>query len=419
MKDKDHSIPVAPKNWWLLLQAGSLLTAANFTASLGQYLFQVMMGRMLPLPEFGFLNSTLGLVLLMGIPLAATSQAIVYYLAHHHARDNRAELAAWEESSQRLLRRLTWWISVAAVLLIWPLTDFFNFPRHSLMLLALACIPINLWSVLGNAWCAGYSRFHLLSVLIFGGVVVRLATGYLGVLVRPLAEAGVAATFCSAWVLAGVFLFRPRAQVPPSAKTPWNRDFFIYLTASFFVCLSNFVFLQADQLIAQRHLGGNQLGLYTTAGLLGRAIVWGSIPFLTVFFTKRSGQRRTERPLMNLLLVYLGLLVTGATLVVLLREPLVHLFLDRSEPQVMKLVEHFAIAMLPVGILQAMGFYYLSAARLPECFVYGLCGLLQALLLILYGKTADMLVALIFGGSLITVLLMGCITLVRWSRRQP
>jgi hypothetical protein len=30
-----------------------------------------------------------------------------------------------------------------------------------------------------------------------------------------------------------------------------------------------------------------------------------------------------------------------------------------------------------------------------------------------------MLVALIFGGSLITVLLMGCITLVRWGRRLP
>ena len=312
-------------------------------------------------------------------------------------------------------------ISILAVLLIWPLRDFLNFPRYSLMVLALACIPINLWSVLGNAWCAGYSRFHLLSALIFGGVLVRLVTGYLGALFQPLAEAGVAATFFSAWVLAGAFLFRRRPRTPASApaRAPWDREFFVYLTASFFVCLANFVFLQADQIIAQRHLEGNRLGLYTAAGLLGRAIVWGSVPFLTVFFTKRSGQKRTERPLINLLLVYLGLLVTGATMVMLLRQPLVHVFLERPDPLVIKLVERFAVAMVPVGILQAMGFYYLSAARLPECFVYGFCGIVQAILLLLYGKTAEMLVTLIFGGSLITVLLMGCITLVRWGRRQP
>src|SRR5271163_2193992 len=114
-----------PPAW---LSDGLLLTAANFVAALGNYLFQALMRRHLPWSEFGYLNATLSLILFAGVPLTAASQTLTHHLAQIGAGEKRDLLQA---ASLKLLRRLTWILFAVCLLLLYPVTGFLHFPRMS------------------------------------------------------------------------------------------------------------------------------------------------------------------------------------------------------------------------------------------------------------------------------------------------
>jgi O-antigen/teichoic acid export membrane protein len=401
-----------------IAETGGLLTVANFVASVGQYIFQILMGHQLPLEEYGIMNSTLYLVLFVGVPLTAVGQSLAYFLARHHANEDTNRLANLQASGQMLLRRMTWIICIVAVIVIKPLTDFLHFPRLSLSIAALACVPIALWQLVANSWCAGLSKFKLLSVLLFVTVFVRLAAGLTLAHFFPVAEAGIWATFLMFWVIASVVIFHKPEPVDEQTNELRSKEFYRYLVAAMAVCFANFLFVQGDQIVAQRYVKGDILGIYTAAGQLGRAIVWGALPFLTVFFTKRAGAERTTRQTGALLGLFLGLAATGAVMLFFLKSVLMHVFIKTSSVESLNLVNHFSIGMFLVAGVHALGYYFLASGRLKSCLVIGAGGMLHAVTLVLYGKNPEMLVFLIQINAMLTLFLGGLVAITSWSRRH-
>lgn len=416
-----EAIPCQKKTGHLvLIRDGMILTVANLIAAFGNYLFQAMMGRHLSLAEFGYLNSSFGLISFAGVPLTAASQAVAHHLARLSAEGKEEALADVQAKSLKFLRHLTWMIFAASVVLLHPVATFFRFPRMSLAWMALAWVPVNLWAVLGQGWCAGFSRFRLLSGLLISSAVARLVAGYLIVQFFPKAEAGVAANIIAALVLAAVAVFNPHHGTSSKLReSVFDSDTVQYGLASLAVCLGLFAFLQGDQVIAQRHFPGELLGRYTAAGLLGRAIVWGALPVLTVYFTNRSEQEHGTKASGNLLWSYLALLGCGSLFLIIFSKPLLYIFLKRSDPDMVHLMGNFAVVMIPIGILQAMGNYYLAARRKWECFLFGLGGVFHLGLLTWAGRTPALMITLMFGSSLGVILFMAAAALVLWSRSRP
>lgn len=408
-----------------LLHAGFWLTAINFIACIGHFFYQFYMTRVLTLSELAAFNTTLSLVNLMVVPLAAASQSITHDLAWHHAKDNKKELLHLQVACQKLLRRMTWILSIVALVLIQPLTVFFNFPRVSLMVVALACVPITMWSLLGSVWCAGLSRFKLLAGLNFGTMLVRIAAGMTMVYFLPKAESAVAATFVAGWVLASVVIFQrpPQEESTEPVESPWNREFIVYLGAALFVGLANFIYCFIDQLIAQRYLDGDELGLYVAAGLLARAVFWGSQPLLVVYFTQRSGREHSTRGSIGLWLIYVAVVVVGVIMLVLLKEPLCRLLLGPNKihelQPMLAILKQFTLVVLPVGILQGLGFYYLAAERIFESYLFGILGLAYCTVLIVFGRTVELMLSLMFGGAVASLLVLLLVAIIRWGRSKP
>jgi hypothetical protein len=407
-----------------LLNAGFWLTAVNFIACLGHFAYQLIMAKQLDAAEFTAFNTTLALVTLLGVPLAAASQAITHDLAWHHANDNQLELQSLQIACQKLLRRLTWILSIAALMFIHPLTTFFNFSRGSLALVALACVPITLWSLIGSVWCAGLSRFKLLAGLNFGTMVVRVAAGMVMVYFFPKAEAAVGATFVAGWVLASVVIFHRTPKEEKGLKSPWTKAFGIYLGASLLVGLGNFIYCFSDQLVAQRNIEGYALDAYVKAGLLARAVFWGSQPLLVVYFTQRSGKSHSTRGAIGLWLIYVVVVIIGVGMLLLLRKPLCHLLLRNAEevtvllPSMLSDLKRFSLVVLPVGILQGLGYYYLASEKLVESYLFGFVSLSYFAVLLVFGRSIEMLLSLMFGGAVISLLVMAIAAVIRYGRNH-
>ena len=399
------------------LSDGMILTAANLLGAIANYLFQAVMRRHLSWSEFGYLNATIGLIMFAGVPLTAASQTVTHHLALVGATGDTERMQRLQATSLKFLRHLTWVLFAISLVLLYPVADFLHF-RSSLAWVALLCIPVNLWSILGGAWCAGLSRFRLYAFLLIMAGVVRLAAGTIIVKFYPWAEAGIYATILSGIVLASVVALSPHHGTEARLRQSlFDRDLIIYGLAAFAVSFATFVFLQGDQVIAQRHFSGDELGRYSGAGLLGRAIVWASLPVLIVYFTRRSGHDPAHKSPDHLLWAYLALVGIGAILLILLKVPLLYLLLGtHDDPELAAMTTQFALTMVPIGILQAMGYHYLASRRIPECLVFGGCGLVYLVLLAVYGRTSTLMLDWMAGAASASIVVLGAMAL---ARRTP
>ena len=367
-----------------LWRSGMILSAAGLLAGLGNYAFQAIIGRGLDKAEFGYVNSTLGFIALLGLPLAIASTSVTHYIAHFRATGDEVRLQGLLSGCRTFLFRLTLAGSVAAALLVKPLSSFFHFPRQGLMLVALCCALAGLWGAFVNTLCQGLGWFGRLACITLVMIVLRLSVGTVMVIKYPVAEAGVLASGVA--LLAYLMWLRWRKELVrrSDSVSPWNLEFVQYLAVGAASAVGGYCFTQGDVLVAQRNFSGRDLGLYTAAGLLGRALPMVVGPMLTVLFTSRSGHRTDSalREQLKLLGLYAAGLAAGAAGLLLLRDFWVRLIFGTYTPEAAAMVSRLAITMAFVGLLQAVGMWALASRWLKVALLYGASGLVYWLVLL-------------------------------------
>ena len=149
-------------------------------------------------------------------------------------------------------------------------------------------------------------------------------------------------------------------------------------------------------MVAQRNFSGRDLGFYTAAGLLGRALPMVVAPMLTVLFTSRSGHR-TESALheqLRLLGLYATGLASGVAGLLLLRDFWVGLIFGKYTPEAAAMVSRLALTMAFVGLMQAVGMWALASRWLKVALLYGASGLVYWLVLLAWGRSPPVLLQL-------------------------
>lgn len=385
------SVPATTPARGQLLRSGLLLAIAGLVTGFGNYAFQAIMGRQLSTLEYGYMNTTLGLVSLLSLPLLISSNAVTHYIAHFRAQGNEAGLAGLLLGCRRFLLRLTIVGSVAAIVLVKPLADFFRFPRASLLLVAVVCVIAGLWGTFAVTLCQGMSWFRRLALIGVAGVALRLAYGWLSTLKFPLAEAAASASAVALLANLALLYWRRELIWQGHRESPWHWDFASYLLAAAACVGGGYCFTQGDLLVAQRYLDGDTLGHYTAAGVLARALPMVVGPLLTVLFTSRSGHRKGSvvREQFRLLGLYaLGLLV-GAGMLTLLRDFCVRLLFGTYTPEAAAMVGRLAVTMLFVGLLQGLGLWALASRWTRVTLVYGVVGVGYWLTLLGWGTSLE------------------------------
>lgn len=394
-----------PKLW----QSGMLFTAASLVAGVLNYAFQGVIGRQLPLAEYGLVNGVLGFVGLFGLPLAAIRQATVHHIAQFKAAGDEARLRGLFLGGERLLLKSTLLGCLVALVLVQPLGSFFNIPRFSLGVVALIAVFTNLWLEFGNAIFFGMAWFGRLAWIIVCCAFLRVVFGLIGTKVWVAAEPAVLASSAYLVVFAALFLWRHQIGQPGIKPIrPSGREFTTYALACMAFVFGQYAFLQGDLLVAQRHISGDDLGRYTGAGQLGRALVFLVSPFLMVLFQARSAHRHREalKDQVGLLLLYGMALAGGAVFITLLRGTLAGLIFGRADTGAEELVGRFTAAMVAVGIVQAIGTWALASRWFKITYLFGGLGAAYWTMLLFVGRSPmALLSAMLLWSSLAAVVL--------------
>jgi len=382
--------PVVPRHR-RLWQSGVLLSAAGFLAGLGNYAFQGLIGRQLDRAEYGYVNATLSFVGLLSLPLLIASTAITHYIAHFRASGDETRLQSLLDGCKKLLLRLTMGGCLLAIVVVKPLSDFFNFPRGSLMLTALLCVLAGLWGAYGAGLCQGLAWFKRLAAISLLAAALRILFGWVATRQYAWAEAGVAASGFAVLSNLVLLYWRNELRGTGHALSPWTKELGQYLLVGAASVGGGYCFMQGDLLVAQRYFAGEELGTYSAAGLLGRALPMVVAPMLTVLFTSRSGHRAggALREQLRLLGLYSAGLGFGVVGLLVLRGFFVVLIFGKPAPEAADMVGAFAVTMALVGLIQALGMWALASRWFKVALLYGGLGLAYWLVLFALGKTPE------------------------------
>jgi hypothetical protein len=389
--------------------------------------------------EFGTLNTALAVIGLMTVPIWAINQSFTHYLTRHHAPDQAARIDSLRASALIATETFGWiWggLCLVLVFLILPLLDL---PRFSLQLFTLMNVLVAVGGVISCAVCERGNRLHLWAALLVGATVARVLAGAGLAAEEPWAESGLAA-----FLLAGFILLTPALQVRDTdnaarwaaCRAMWDRDFLLCLGATFSVLLALFLFANTDRIVAQSWMTTSpgfislyDFDAYQNAGLIARSLLWGSQPLLWILFVKRSRLERTSVASLLYYWIYLVALLLGVTLLFQIAHPISSLFcgikrtpfhpLDSTADLTARFVPSLAAAMIPLGLLQGLGIFSLASRRHVECFVLGACSLAYALLLFLFGRQPQLMPSYMFGGGLVSLMIVLFVGVVRWGRKQP
>jgi hypothetical protein len=407
--------------WW------AVIAALHFAA-------QIVFRRELRPGEFGTLNTALAIVGLMTVPALAVHQAINHYLAQDHPAGRQDRIDALRTGALFITETFTWAWGVISVPVLFLLAAMLELPssRFPLHIFVLLNILIALGGVISERICQSRQQTNLWVWLVMAAALARVALGVGLTRYAPLAAAALTAVLLAGLITLAPALRQAETKMDLRLKAcaaAWDRDFLLYVGATLSVLLSLFLFSSADRLVAQSWFGvpHNNIGYvdldmfdsYHTAGLLGRGLLWGAQPLLWMLFAQRSRLKRTTLASLTYLWIYIGALLVGAILLELLRYPLSRLFCGEQYDTTDLQIPNFVLAMIPLGLLQAVGVFSLASRRYPECFLLGGSGVAYLLLLYFVGRRPELMPAYMFAGGLVALMAVLFVGIVRWGRKQP
>ena len=418
-------------------RSGGNLIAGGAIALL-TVLTQIILRRELAPGEFGTLNTLLGLALILVVPLGAFSFVL-----------RRALTAAQLEALHPpLLNRAALVWGILCIILLFISLPFLQLPRSSLEYCMLLTIGAALFAICGRPvtpakWCA---------VIGIGAAVMRLIVSAWAAGNWTLAESGLAA-FALAGLLAGLPALRDQPDTAPfSSAWPTLRAALVPGLATISVALALVLFTNADRVAAQLNLGtvdpdamvnmpgGNTNSLvnyrlfddYQAAGLCMRGLLWSLLPLLGAFYAQRAALPRTTYASLRFFWIYLGALLVGTIAIAFGANVVGFLFnpnffakapYDQNGTYIAgylwSLVPSFAGPFLALGLLQGVAIFSLASRRHVECFVLAACSLAYTGVLFYVGHHAELLSACMFGGALISLMVLLFTGVVRYARTHP
>jgi hypothetical protein len=407
-----------------LIQSGIIFSAINFLTGLGNLAFQSVMGNNLKeAGQFGDTNSAINAFMpLLGLaPLIAT-MAVTHYIAHFNAIGDTGRLQGLLAGCRKFLFRLTVFGSILAIVVAKPLSSFLHYTT-SMMVVSLICTLLGLWTSMATALCQGLAWFKRLALITFTVMVLRVSFGYFVTLKWPRPEMFVvASTFA---LLAYLILLFWRKDLSLAGKgvvtSPWSHEFVLYIVVSGACVVGNYCFSLSDLLVMQRHFSQTASSdAYTAVERLAISLPITVGPLLTVLFTNRSVAHTADafRAQLKLLGLFAGGLLFGAVCLYFLRHLCLKV-LHKDSPEAAAMIGRFAVTMVFVGLLQAIGTWALASRWIKIALIYGALGVMYTAVILTVGKTPDVLLNTMPFAAGIPFVILFVIWLIAMRRHKP
>jgi len=419
---------------WAALSSAPLRTFWRQTALLiavlgvvngSNYLFHLIISRMLGPSDYGALASLLAVVLVLSVPFGVIQTAIADKTATLHSRGRGDEVRALGADALRTTTALGWGAGIAIALALTPLLSLFLHVDYLAALLLAPYVVASVPASVAQGVLQGEHRFAALAGVQVASTLVRLglgvglvwagfgvtgavlATTLAAILIIPLAF-GLLRIGRNAWRSARRRLGTLRGDVTPA----------LYGLTSFWLLA------EADIALARHFLDADSSGYYSSAGLIARALLFVPAAVGVVAFPRFVAARGDVDAQMSWLRASVGAVgaLAGVGFIVLfaLREPVVSIAFGDEFIPAATLLPILAVAMAWLAMVSVL--VYFQIALESRAYVISIAGVAVETVLIAFFHDDAKEVALVTAITCAVVAFFhyqAAASICRWQAARP
>jgi O-antigen/teichoic acid export membrane protein len=370
---------------------GSLIVSSLiFIGSFFNYLFNMIMGRLLGPADYGILAALLAIVYVLAVFSSSVQLMTTKYTSIYKAEEaeDKINVLFWQ------MNKKMFWVSIFSFLLIFSLSpliaSFLNIPSCKTVMIFSLIFLVTFLAPVNRGILQGLQRFFYFagSFIIESGI--KLLTGVLLVILGFGVNGAAIAPFIGV-LLAYLIIFIPLLKLFKKRKKkihlPW-KEMLVYTKPVFLTTLGLSSFMIVDVFLVKHYFPPFEAGIYAALALMARVVFFITGPINQVMFplVAESYQKKKKHTGFLLDSVFLVTLLSAAVLLFYYFFPdlSIKIIFGSAYLAVKPYLVFFGFAVFMYSLANVLIFYYLAIQRTMIAFLPFLTALLLIGLIILF-----------------------------------
>lgn len=358
-----------------LFRASSLMFVSTVGGGVLGYVFQVLMGRMLSVADYGAFITLMALITVVGVPLGTLGMVVSRRASDYRAKNQPKRAAAmfwWV--NQRVL-----WTALAMVLCALPFTSWLGSYFHLesaapilllfLIVFTMSFAPINIaylqaqqnfsWLAI-NALAAHGFKIFFCTILIIAGY--KLNGALIGTVLAVLAT----------WLLTYMPL-RRTILLPTGRNVSGGHLAFSGTIPVLIANLSFVVMTQLDIILVNHFYNIHDAGVYAAAATLGKAVMYLpgaiTIAMFPMVAENESRNQGSAHLFFNSMALTAALSGAGALFYFFFAENIMTLFYGGKYQGAAELLQFYGFAIMPMTLIMVAEHFLIAKGRVIFAYV--------------------------------------------------
>jgi O-antigen/teichoic acid export membrane protein len=349
------------------VRAGAIVLSGVIALNAGNYLFHLIAARRLGPARYGDLATLITLSSLISLPLGGVQIWVARYVAQREAADDADAIRWFVRRLSLLLGLLGLAFSVVFIGLAWPIQQALGIESLSAVVLTALTVFPALVTPLPWGVAQGLQRFGFVALAYASGPIARLVLVGITFEVGMQVEGAMLATLASMLVALTIPVIALREWWRPSsiAERHLNQPrIFRSLMPVMVGLLAVTSLTSVDVVVAKAALTSHEAGIYGSASLVGRVILYLPSAIITVLLprvaARVAGRRATEDLLRRSVAVTFAFCVSGTLVYAAVGVPITRIAFGTKYSDAGHLLWLFGIAMSAFAVLNVLLIYHLA-----------------------------------------------------------
>jgi O-antigen/teichoic acid export membrane protein len=393
-----------------LARASSWLLAGGIAAGILGYLFQITMGRMLSVAEYGLLSSIMAMYAIMSTPFQTLFMIV-------SRRVSVLKSQKKTNSISKLFFVLNYKIAVISFILIlifWflpSIKEYLLIEKNSQFFLFIGILISAIFFSINKAYLQGLQYFKWLSASGVISILIKTIIAIIFVYFGFGVSGALGGVFISTLITLVLTYFILHPTLITNNTSPPVTTNFLFKSASLSVLFANIAFAimtQIDIVLVKYFFSEQDAGLYAAASILGKAAMYLPGGITMALFPMVAENHAKGASSSNLMFqavsVTLLLSLIGAIFYYYFADYIILILYGADYIDASIILKYFGFAILPMSLIMVAEYFLIAMGRVLFAYLFLLMAPLQVIAIYFYHDSLLNVVTVLFVSGAILVL---------------
>lgn len=397
-----------------------ILFILMMTANVINYVFQIVMGRLFNVAEYGELNSLFAIFTLVSLPMNALTLVVAKYVTSYTARGLQSQALGF-------IRKFFFYILFVSVILIvlgsaispWLARFIRTEDTATIVFLFIVAGMATLTAIVTGS-LQGLQKFFDYGLVNNVNPLIKLIGSILLVLIGLKINGVLGAMLMGnfALLLLGYFILKKHFQSVQITKVEIDKkDVFKYCLSSLCVNCGISYFTNIDVIIVKHYFPEIEAGLYSSSAVLAKMILYVSTAIIVALFpmvVEKDNTGKQAGMILKKAFIYGGgLSVFAAIMLILLAKPMIIILYGNTYLGAVKYIVPLSLMIVMLSMVSILANYALALQKIKTLCISFLAAAIFSLIGIMFFNSAVTDIIIILTVALAIIFIVNAINLFR------